>query len=322
MEELNSAVLRGFGLKAKKIVREKAFYICNTNVGYRVIKKSFDDCQSILFQHQLKEHLYAKGFWNTDRFFLSVNNDPYFIFSDDIYVCTELFDYREVNFSDHTEFLHIVEEVARFHSLARELTFDRPIVSNYPKEEYSKAFNELQSIKRSINSQKRLSDFDVHFLKNYNYYLDKVKISMELFKNPVFMELLESSLQAGTVSHGRLKEENILIDNEIYLTKFSDARIGEQMMDLCSLIQRHVKYSDQPVPLDRVLEAYSRFISINESRRELLVYLLIYPEKYVSICRQFYSKKRTWTPSALATRIEDIINSRDKFEAYLKSEKV
>ncbi len=315
MEELNAAVLRGFRLSPKKISRQKAYYICNTQTGLYVIKKSFDNAESVAFQHSLKEHLLRNNFPYVDNFVLSETGEPYVVFQDEVYICTPFLDLREADLSDKNEFLKIIEQVSLFHKAAENVTFSFPQTLSF-SDEFLNTASWLNVVKRNINNQKRLSDFDVLFLKNFNYFYQLTKQSLEFFtqnKDNIF----EKANRLYTVSHGRLKEENILMGSDIFLTKFSDSKISEQVSDVSSLIQRHIKHAQNPACLSEVLEAYGKHNNFGETEKEILINFLKFPEKFISICRQFYSKKRTWTPSALITRIEEVINSKERFENYI-----
>ncbi len=321
MEDLNFRVLQGFGVKAKKIIKEKSYYICNTDKGHRVIRKSLDSAQHIVFQHEIKEQLFQRGFTNTDRYKTSVWGHPYFESEGSIYVMTDLANFTEINFSDGKQMLQAVATLAQFHKLANHITVrgtyfycdDRNI------EEYNKSTDELNSIRKSLVNQRRLSDFDVLFLKNYKEYQDYIKQATDSLQQTKFRELKKKASENLTICHNRLKEENFLFSgSDLFLTGFSNAGIDLQLFDLCAIIQRYTKYLPEvSLSIGRLLDEYCKYINLTSEHFRIIHGILLYPSQFIKLCKQYYSKKRHFIPTALINRLNTLLVNAKGYENFI-----
>jgi hypothetical protein len=53
-----------------------------------------------------------------------------------------------------------------------------------------------------------------------------------------------------------------------------------------------------------------------------LVYLkalLLFPDKFLDICHDYYCKKRTFTPRTFETRMDALIENHDFYEKYISA---
>jgi len=320
VEDLNAQVLQGFGVRAKRIVKEKSYYICSTDEGYRVIRKSADTRAHIAFQHALKEQLYERGFSGTDRYYPTADGVPFFEFGDNAYVMTGLFKHREADFGNVADLEKVMRQVAAFHNVARGLKFEQPFYGNENVlESLRKQATEIDGIKKLIGQRSRLSDFDVVFLKNYEGYRRLMRESLQILEGTRLSQLKAVAKAENAVCHNLLKEEHLLIDgNNMNLIGFSQAAVDYFVFDLCAVIQRYAKNRNKAhMNIGSVLELYDKHRPLTKDDALILLGLLKYPSKFVKICRQYYSKKRTWTPSAIINRLEGIVEGKEAYDRFV-----
>jgi CotS family spore coat protein len=327
MDEMNAFVLKSFDINNKNIKKEKSFFICSGDDGQtRVLKKSIDTAECIVFQHAVKEQLAEKGFPNTDRFCLSTDGLPYVKHEDGLFVLTLNPNQTAKDEADLTNadmFKNILRTVAEFHKISQEMTFDEETAKIYEqestKEAYAKRQAEIKANKKWINSQKRMLDFDVVFLKNLKFFQDKIEEAEAIFTATEFETEIEKAKAKNTVIHNNLKEENILVGGGISLVKFSDACIGCRHIDIADLIRRYIKAApENAITINEVVSVYSEVYPLSESDIKILKYLLLYPQKFVSVCNQYYSKKRSFAPSAIISRMDEVVGQREVYYEYIK----
>ena len=327
MEDLNMQILLEFEVKPRRIVKEKSYYICHTDKGIRLVRKSFDTCEHIMFQYRVKEHLAQfdqadnKNI-RTDRYYCSAAGKPYVSFEDNIYVMTDMFPYQESDLGKIEEIEKIIEATAIFHIYARNVKMDdanKYFGENDLVGRYKKNVAELNSIKKKIGIQKRMSDFDVLFIKNFHYYMNDLQKAIEILEKTNLQSYINKARARGQVCHNLLKEENIFYHNELlYILGFSHAALDYNLYDVCNVIQRHVKDMPQkPHSIHRLLELYHQSNPIQAEEVEILYALLKYPHKFIKICNQYYSRKRTWTPSVLNNRIQHLIAGQKAYADFI-----
>ncbi|MCL2699623.1 MAG: hypothetical protein FWE68_04870, partial [Defluviitaleaceae bacterium] len=227
MEVLSAQVLNGFRVRAKRVVKEKSYYICATGDGHRVIRKSLDNRAHIIFQHALKEQLHDRGFSDTDRYFPAADGSPFFEHEGNVYVMTGLFRQREADFGSAADLGNVLRGIAAFHNAARGLTFEHPFHGDENiLDSYRRQAAEIDGIKKLIGQKRRLSDFDVVFLKNYDDYRRLMSESISILESTKLAEFKAAAKAENAVCHNLLKEEHLLIDgSNVSIVGFSQASV-------------------------------------------------------------------------------------------------
>ncbi len=327
MDELNIQVVRAFGFKHRSIVKHKSNYICNTDKGQKIIKKlpavSDETLNSIMFQHQVKECLYINGFNTVDMFNLTVKNRPYFVLEGNAYTSTDFFPFKESNFANAADFKNIVSKVALMHSILKKNAASNSFESEKKyicvESIYKSSIDKLFGIKKKISKFKQLSDFDVIYYKNYDYYVDCLNKWYDLIVKANFKNLHNGAIDQGYIVHNLLKEENILIDNHnVYITNFSECSYGYYISDLCGIIKRYFKsVSDNPMHIKEIIDVYNSINDLTNEEINALYAMLLFPDKFIKICSQYYSKNRTWIPGTFKSRIESTINTKNTYRKFI-----
>jgi CotS family spore coat protein len=327
MDELNIQAVHAFGLKPKSIIKHKLFYILNTDSGVKVIKKIAPDSesarQSILFQQYIKENLCRQGYPFLDHFHLSVKNEPFVVLDKSLYSLTDHLPFRESNFAAPAEFKKVVANVAVMHALAKNIA---PYNDSFPQSSkqsvdglYQSSAGKLISLKKNIAKYKQLSDFDVLFYKNFSYYKEKLDQWHCLIRASNFEERDREAREKGEFCHNLLKEEYLLLNKEdVYITNFSDCAYGYSLTDLALLLKRHFKAStDRTADITDIIETYHKNNPLTKKDIEILYALLLFPDKFIKICSQYYAKKRTWIPGTFKSRIEQTVETKDAYMRYI-----
>lgn len=318
MEDVVVKVLRDFGLKCIHIGKEKAVYVCQTDKGMKSLKKVNYNIENILFQNHVKEILHLNGFTDIDRFNLSVHGLSYVVYNGEAYVLADYMKGKEANFSMPSQIKEIVKKVAEMHFICRDIDYKKPAHINavLPKQIYEKNISDLQKYKKMIHKQSQFSDFDVTFLKHYNFYTQCLDDWYEIAKKDSYGNLLEEARDRQFVCHNLLKEENILVNdkNKIYITNFSEITIDHFMKELSALIKRYIRCEPKElVPLEEIISIYDSQNPVGKDEISLLKAFLIFPDKFLKICSNYYAKRRTWIPGTFVSRME-LITSNSSFQ--------
>lgn len=318
MEMLNGYVPKCFGIKIKSIRKEKSSFICQTERGAKIIRRSLSEIHEIEFQHKVKECLFANDFPNTDRFALSVDSQPFVFFENDIYVMTDYFDNRETVFKEKSELFELTKTVARMHLCLKEQEFPdsppHPLYSD-PARLHSKSESDLRRYKKRLPA--RLSDLDVIFLKNFAYYTEllenwaKYCASTDCF----------SRIRTTGICHNAIKEENILLgDGTYYVTNFSDCSKGAPVYDLADIISRYLKSLGKNTPdisAREIAEVYDSVNPLTKDDYSALYAVLKFPSKFMKVAGQYYDKKRSWVPGSLISRMTEVTESKGTYDDYV-----
>lgn len=321
MELLSAQVLQGFGVVAKKIKKDKSCFVLTTETGSLTVKKSLDSCAKVTFAHEIKERLAANGFTSTDRFRLALSGKPYVEHEGSVYVCTNTLNLRETSFTDAGDVRRAVEGMALMHRLSGGAASPSKFRRENVLSQLRKDVADIAGIKRRLGQSGSLSDFDVIFLKNYDFYISQMRETLSELESTSFEEYIQESLRQSSVIHNRLKEETLLVGgDDLHIVNFGAAELGYSMFDLVSVISRYIRENPRGCELSvyDLLEAYDSQSPLRLEDVRITRALLHFPFRFVKLLRAYYSKKRTWTPSAIFSKMQDIVADRENYYRHLE----
>ena len=309
----------GFNLRYTKFTRDKFGSICVTNQGLVRIRKSDKGpsnqensvIRDILFQHEVKEYLYANGL-AVDRFLISSQNHPYFRSGDDIYTAAYVYN-TEVDFSSQKTFLEVISYVAKMHNLLSntKISAEKPKSKQKNNVCTEKILENATQNKKKLLKSGKFSEFDMFFLKGYEKLAPHIAAFGALPKD--FLD------NKDYICHNLLKEENIYFqDGQTILTNFSEVGMNHYLHDLAYIIKRYVKgqYADF-APLNKILEVYKASHPTADFAPQTLKRILLYPDKFIKVTTDYYSKKRSFAPKTYLSRIEDCLNTNEILTKYI-----
>ena len=313
MESSIWSVAQGFNLKCtkSKIFKDKFGHVCVTAQGSVRIQRGNskrasghntrnDGIAAILFQHEIKEHLFKNGF-AVDCFLISSQGVPYFRADDgDVYTACFAQAGSNIDFTDAPAFLGVARHVANMHHILYKANItDVPANKTKIGIDANKLLENLTALKKKLLKAGRFSDFDMLFLRGYEMFAPHIVAS--------------GDAESGTrhICHNLLKEENIYKqgDGQIAITNFSEAAQIHCLHDLAYIIKRYIKAKPQEImPIGRILEAYADNcpIPLDEA---LFRRILLYPDKFIKVTNDYYSKKRSFAPNTYISRMQECLRA-------------
>jgi len=322
VEEL-SEIINNFGLHLKNAKKDKSSFLCDTDQGLKILSKSADSLAHLQFQHMAKEYLAKQGFPHTDRFSLSFQGTPYAVIDGFCYILTSDVGRRELNVSDTDEVFRAVSQLARFHKAGRGLPACPPDTPDFQKTVCGWEFTEKQqhfmaSAKKRAGTQTHKSDFDVLFLKSYPNFHNLLERAYRVLAEADEPSLHRAALENRHLCHHAYKEENLLFTGSVCgISRFSEASLDLQLNDLAYFIRRYANGGDPRLNVLQLEAVYENTLALTAQEHRVLYGLLLYPQNMVRICSAYYTKKRTWIPSAIQKRLEDVVASQPAYEKYI-----
>lgn len=315
MESTILSVAQGFNLKCtkSKVYKDKFGHICATTRGAVRIQRAgsrrvqtsgsgrIDIAASILFVHEVKEHLHRSGFM-VDRFLTSVHGVPYFraesSIDADIYTASYVQTGTNVGFADGGAFLDVVSHVAGMHSVLAAADISAVAVkkAKISDDAAKKTLNSLSSLKKKLLKAGRFSDFDMLFLRGYE------KLA------PHIVAFGDAGADENHICHNLLKEENIFRQNsEIAITNFVEAAQMHHLHDLAYIIKRHIKSKPREIVfIDKIVDTYAANCDMTLDEA-LFRRILSYPDKFIKVTMDYYSKKRSFAPNTYISRMQECL---------------
>lgn len=327
LEELNMNVGKEFSINIKKSVKDRIGYICQTDQGPKIIKKVYIHPKQILFQHDVKNHLYKNGFESIDLYAMSRKNLPYAEYGEHIYIMTDYIGGSTLCFQNKDQWIKIIESVAHAHKILKNVSLTSDPVIKKPNviELCDKRIASLSSYKKRLSRQSNLTDFDCFFVKHYEYYMNLLVNTKSVLIDSNFDKLLEDAEKNNSVCHNILRAESFLpVGDDIYITNFIESSVAPRILDVAYLIKQYVKsfcneedISENYMSFHEIVKIYDSINPLSTEEQRVLPTLLLFPNKFSNICDEYYQKRRSFVPSALRIRIEKLIDRKDKIEQFL-----
>lgn len=320
MDEVTSTLVRKFKFKPKYIRKRKYMYICDTDKGTKVIRPVNYTPDKILFVHNIKQHLIKQGFSELDKYYISDEGLPYVINDDILYIMTDYIDLEECDLSDRNHSLKAIELLAKFHKLSQGYNnIDINNIENFDIENiFNKKIDFLVKMKKQVCKQKNLKDFELAFIKNFDYFYKNGVEAIEILNKYRYKELNKIANKNIMICHNKIKEENILIGQKSYLTQFENITIDHFIYDLASFIIRYIKkHQEDYLSLEEILITYSKINYIDGNTLPILYALIKFPNRYIDTCKSFFDRRRNFTPISIISDLENVLQLKDFQENYI-----
>ncbi|MCL2373329.1 MAG: hypothetical protein FWC78_07990 [Defluviitaleaceae bacterium] len=318
MKEVSTNLPTYFGLPGRG-AKDRGGYICKAEGGLVRIFKTNDSPTVIGKRYGLLQGLAAAGLVNIDKIYLSRHGQPYINLGRDTYVMMQLVRGRELDFNSREEVKTVVQALAGFHKAARGKGFGLPVAAPIPEVWRKENISLTQALKQAQRSSK-LSDFDVLVIKNAPMYIDAAVASAEALAATDYIALQRDAISQGAICHNIIKEENLLITAAgCFITNFVDSSYDLQLVDLAGFIRRYIKHSNRIISIGGIAEIYDEISPLPGTAQDILRALLAYPWPFAKIVKEYYSKKRGWTPIGTMSRLVSVLEEQPIIEKYLKA---
>jgi len=309
-----------FGLTNVRAVKERGYFLCKTP-DIAKIYKTQESHAAIRARYALLMRLAEAGFAAAEKLCLSERGDPYVQLGRETYVMARNAVGRDIDFDCNSDINLVMQTLAHFHNLARDIGLrEIPVPeNNLPLTEvFAKNSSFLTSALKQTTKNSRISDFDVMFIKNFPKYIDYTARSIELLTNTDYLAVYNTSLAAGHLCHNMLKEESFHIyEDTCFITNFSDAAIDAQVTELASILHRYARRSKREIPICKLVQSYDRISPLPNTGTAIIHAYLMHPWQFEKITRQYYSKKRGWTPAAIMDRMADLLEAQESYDSYI-----
>lgn len=337
MEDLPRQVLNAFNISPKKIIKSRLSYICRCDFdkdlkskngkNAKVIQKSLFSEKNLIQSQEIKHILLQNGFETLDNYFASSQNTPYYKLNTDIYIMKNFVETSETDFSNSAEVKKILKKTAQMHKALANSEIPPGLcnvtATNILNDIMTKRQN-LKKTKKICTNKKHLSDFDVLFIKNYTYFQDIADKAINTFmlEETKFKNYLNNEFLKHTgkfICHSSLKEETVLkLKNDYCITGFENAKSRYYLYDIADILERYIRKHARPlVSFSEFAEEYSSVNTLNETDLNLLKIIMLFPERYIKMCGEVYSKGRSFVPNFLTKKISEIIFKKEEKEKFI-----
>lgn len=322
MDEITLNLVKEFNFNPKSVFKQKYMLICKTDKGVKMIRAINQSTDKIIFVHNIKEYLINKGFKNLDKYYLSKEGNPYVISEDNIYVMTDYYPFEECDLSNKLHLEKSINLLANFHKLVQSFSYDindDDIEFIDLAKIFEKKIDSLAKMKKLVSKQKNLTDFEINFIKNYNYFYQKANNSLEIILKYNYQNINKLARKNKMLCYNRAKEDAIFIGDNAYLTQMENLDLNHFIYDIARFLSRYIKkHKDNKTSLEEILTTYSKINYIDGNLLPILYALITFPDRYIQTCQGFFERRRTFTPISLSSQMDNILSLLEFEEEFLK----
>ncbi len=308
----------GYGLHFLGGNRIRTGYLCKTEQGIFEVRKSIAPLKQILFEHDIREHLAQQGFY-VSQFLCTQQKLPYYSWEGNHYTVENAIEAEPLDEEEKQTFIIGAKLLAKLHKALNGFYSSFGYFSGKNRLEiYEKRRIELLKIKKRIEKQSSYTPLDLLVKQQFPYYMEKIEQAKQLFLEINYQKAIYHTEKQRTICHNVFKGENIRQNAQgILLTGLSKCTYDHNMVDFVMYFRRFLKKQDCDIATaEKMLSAYESENPLPLSYKKMLLALFIYPEKFLSLCNEYYNKR--YVSPAMLEKMQRCIASIEKNEIMEK----
>ncbi len=356
MEDRSQEALKKYRLKIYNIYRARGAFLLETDCGLKLFKCFEGSRNRAIFENKVKEHLFQNGYYNTDLFIRTMEDD---IISEDNagcqYIMKNWFWGEECNMKELSQIEMASANLARMHCILTNVDFTKEQLEHNIcadlTETFEKRNRELKRVKAYIRDKRQKNEFEIAYLNYYDDFYEQGLKAAERLASSAYEELLAEAVREKRVCHGNYTYHNIIMlknkaeaisksylppgwinrtplsvadisggaSQGIATTNFEKAYIGLQIADLYQFVRKVMEKNDWDILYgSNMIETYDRIRPISKKELNILYVLLLYPEKFWKITNFYYNGKKAWVSGRNIQKLNSIGEQNVKKEMFLK----
>lgn len=316
-------VIQAYGLAVEDIQPVGKVWRLVTDRGLKALKKVPYDEGRINLMHTLMEHLAHKGFDRIPRLIRNRYRTHYIRRNNDYFLLADWVEGCKCDFRKQEDLLQAVEELAKFHQLARGIEIKEglklPERNNWLAQ-FSKRENDLKQFCGIASTAGKKKVFNRLYLDHYAYFAEQAQTSLNILSRPSYQNLLEEAKENNPVCHKNYVEDNLIIDKRgrMHILNFDNVGYELRIYDLGSLLQKIMIRNKWDFDLGlAIIQAYEGVSALSAEELEVLLGVLYFPHQTWICANRFFRRQKGLEEQALIRQFKNIINTKRAKEDFL-----
>ena len=297
---VNNDLTAQYDLGVKKMQYNRSNYYLDTTKGQYLLRKVNIPREQIAFEYEVNRQLIHAGFYEIGKMYLTKKQNPFALQQDKLYVLQAYKEVEEIDFRAEEDLRQVIAVLARFHKAAKHITSKERHVENASIKNIYQYFHkrtlEGKKMKNSICNMSQKTRFEIMFNEGYKEYERLQQMAMALIDEETAARLVQKAKEEGTIAHndytyhalGKTKEGQ-------YVMNHLDAcGYNIQLVDVANVLIKIMQKNGWNIKLlDCLIQDYIAINPLTADEWHVLKALLIFPEKFASMCQKYtYSRRR------------------------------
>lgn len=321
MDEIfEKILLNGYGLKLYSAQRTRTCLICNTSGGIMALKKQPFDSLMISFEAEGRNTLIKNGFKGINGFIPSSDGIPYYTYSEQNYTLEPYVELETPDMEDTDTVFEAVKTLALMHNAACGLEFEkgRSALGRLPQM-FEKRISELKHIRKDIARRGEYDIMDMIVKTHYSYFVQRAESALNRLNESGYGDIVKQAEEKRTFCHNSYKSGGFMFDKDRNIVIESMPKLAYDIpeWDIAFFLRQMMKMPDFDADYTlRILDTYGKYTDFDKNNESVVKAVLLFPWKFMSLCNEYYNKKRNYCLKPAAERFQRCI------EASMNEEKI
>ncbi|MBK5240520.1 MAG: CotS family spore coat protein [Clostridium sp.] len=301
---------------AYKIVTDKGDFCLKRNKHGR--DKAKNGCV-------LTEELRLNNFFNTVKYFRTKDGAFYVSYKKNIFYLTQWLGGAECDLGNIDEVINCTKTLAKFHKASTEIDHDevhiRNNAMNLPRT-FTRDINDIEKFKRIIVGKRVKNEFDILFLENTENFYDRGMCALNMLMKSEYYKVAKAAKDKQIICYNNIYYKNIIkVDGEYFITDMDSIIIDLEISDLGKLIRKLMfkKAYGWDFNVAKVLiEAYNSINRISKEDLEIMLALIIFPQKFLELGEKRFTKRKKWSETKYLHKLNKIIRFAETEDLFLR----
>lgn len=303
MNDRAVAVLEQYDLIIDHTRKGRGAIIAGTDKGVISLSEYAGKTEHLTLCKNICDRVEESGFCNIDNLIPNREGGLYVTDLDGKnYIVKKYVEGRECNVTDEKECRYIVGEIAKLHRIMEFGTILEDAGKEREKDvfvkDFSKRETELNRVRTFIRKQPRKGEFELAFLKEFDYFENIAKEAADILDEACLSRLSESVKTRGMYCHGECNQHNILLGTQkIAATHFEKCCMDIQVRDLYLFLRKILEKNNWSYTLGySILGEYLKNNPLSADEKRYLYARLLYPERFWKIANAYLNKRKSLPP--------------------------
>ncbi|SKA86557.1 spore coat protein, CotS family [Caloramator quimbayensis] len=319
-------ILKYYSIEPEHIEKLRCVYKIKYNNKNYCLKKIRKGNKKILKSLYLIEYLKKNGFINIASYISVREGLEYIKTKNSIYYMTEWIEGRECNLYDLEELKRASSLLADFHIKSKGFYSKEAKLENTIKNwslELRKVKHDILRFKKSIESKRVKTIFDIEYSDGINTVLEFLDLSIEMIDKSNYNDLMKKAKIERCICHDSFYYKNIIVDDSLkmYLINFDSVVYDIHVYDLAKFIRRILYkriYSWDFNVAKELISSYTQINKLSKEELKVLLSLIIFPQKFWKLGKKRYYKNKKWDEEKYIKKLTRILQYMDNQKEFIK----
>lgn len=317
MYDRSVEVMEKYGLAVKNVVRGRGAILCETDLGWKILKEYWGSAGKIIMQQKIQKHCQEKGFLLTDRVLSNLEGEVITIVEDGTpYVVRDWIIGRECDTRAKEDLVKSVSAMAELH-MVLDMEKEEKVPVYHLVEECKKHNRELRKTRKYLQKKKKKNPFEELMANHISMFLEEGENMVEKLEQSGYVEWMDGNHYR--ICHGDCNQHNIIFTKEgVGFVNFERWRYDCQVEDLCQFMRKILEKHGWDQELGNLLVAsYEKKKHLSREELENLYLRLSYPWKFWKLVNFYANSNKVWISQKNMEKLQQTIDLFQPWKAYL-----